>query len=235
MTNLGRLRRELFPDLKVLTGPFRGMKYPFARSHGSTLLPKLLGSYESELHPILEEMLQNKYTEIVDIGCAEGFYAVGLALRFADAAVHAFDTDATARRLCCELGMANGIEGRLRIGEFCDQSTLRSIPLGNKALIICDCEGYEGVLFTSAIIDCLVGHDLIVETHDFINGEISSRLRSVFASTHQVRCIKSIDDTDKLLTYQYRELDKYDVNTRSLVLAEKRPTTMEWLVMTPRT
>ena len=45
---------------------------------GSVLIPKLLGSYEQELQPLLQRLAAQNYSEIVDIGCAEGYYAIGL-------------------------------------------------------------------------------------------------------------------------------------------------------------
>lgn len=231
---LRNLAAEMFPQLIVAGGPFRGMRYPTGQSYGSALLPKLLGSYESELHPVLEEMLANQHTAIVDIGCAEGYYAVGLGLRVADADIYAFDISADARMLCADMARLNGVEARVRIGGLCDEAALRSLPLGNRALIISDCESYEGVLFTSAVAGFLARHDIIVETHDFIDIDISTRLRDIFASTHKVRSIKSTDDIEKAHIYRYPQLDPYDTRTRRLILGERRPGIMEWLAMTPR-
>ncbi len=230
---LRQLRSDLFPDPTVAGGPFKGLKYQQAQSFGSALLPKLLGSYESELHPVFEEMFANDYATIVDIGCAEGYYAVGLGLKFPKATVYCFDIEPCARDLCFELAKANGLEKRIHIGGFCDQAVLRNIELGEKALIISDCEGYEGVLFTSEIAALLARHDLIVETHDFIDINISSKVRHAFRDTHQIRSFKSLDDIEKAHRYRYSELDKYDLDTRRLVLGERRPAIMEWLVMTP--
>ncbi|MGB6384374.1 MAG: hypothetical protein WBD25_06560 [Terriglobales bacterium] len=231
---LRKLTQEMFPELTVAGGPFKGMRYPSGQSYGSALLPKLLGSYESELHAVLEEMLTNQYTAIVDIGCAEGYYAVGLGLRVANADVYAFDISTHARKICGDMAQLNRLDGRAHIGGFCDEAVLRSISLGSKALIISDCEGYEGTLFTREVADFLARHDIIVETHDFIDIDISSRLRDVFARTHQIRSIKSIDDIEKAHTYRYSQLDRYDTMTKRLVLGERRPAIMEWLVMTPR-
>lgn len=231
MKTTRELRRELFPDLTVLTGPFRGMKYPSPRSFGSSLLPKLLGSYESELHQTLKEMLSNRYTAIVNVGCGEGFYAVGLGLKFPKADVFAFDVAAKARELCCALGKLNGIDRRLTISERCDRATLRSVLSGRKALIVCDCEGCEDGLFTSESSGFLVGHDLIVEVHDFIKIDVSLRMRKVFDKTHRIRSIKSVHDSDKGFIYK-QQLERYDETTRRLIVAERRPAIMEWLVMT---
>ena len=43
------IRNSIFKNLEVRTGPFAGMQYPQAKSAGSSLLPKILGSYEKEL------------------------------------------------------------------------------------------------------------------------------------------------------------------------------------------
>src|ERR1035441_10269867 len=57
----------------VLNGPFEGMRYLQA-SVGSVLSPKLVGSYEAELHPFIERVTSGRYDIVVDIGCAEGYY-----------------------------------------------------------------------------------------------------------------------------------------------------------------
>jgi hypothetical protein len=100
--------------------------------------------------------------------------------------------------------------------------------LGTKALIISDCEGYDGLLCTREIASALLSrHDVIVETHDFIDIEISLRLREVFSRTHQIRSIKSTDDIEKAHTYRYAQLEKYDTKTRRLILGERRPAIMD--------
>jgi methylase of polypeptide subunit release factors len=91
-------------------------------SLGSALLPKLPGSYESEVHAALEMLLKQDYSTIVDIGCAEGYYAVGLALRLPNARICALDTDSRARDSCAEMARLNCVDGRIQIGSFCDVS-----------------------------------------------------------------------------------------------------------------
>ena len=228
---LTRLVKELFPALTVAHGPFKGMRYSAAESHGSMLLPKLLGSYESELHPALEALFDNDYTTIVDIGCAEGYYAVGLGLRFPAASVYAFDTSPKARQMCAEMAALNGLESRIHIGSFCDANTLRSLPLGDRALIISDCEGYENVLFSRELAAFLAKHDLIIEAHDFIDIDTSPNLRLIFSQTHQLEPISSTDDIEKAHTCQFAELDRFTTAEKLTVLGERRPGIMKWLVL----
>lgn len=224
---------QMFPNPVISNGPFAGMRWS-GQPVGSALLPKLLGSYERELHPTLEQMLANNYSAVVDIGCAEGYYAIGMALKCPQAEVYAFDTNEHARRLCGELAGLNGVEKRVHLGGLCNQAVLSGLPLGRKALIICDCEGYESVLFTAEMAASLAAHDLIIEAHDFVDIEISIRLRAAFHATHDIRSVKSVDDIEKAHTYEYPQLGNYDRKTRLLILSERRPGTMEWLIMTSR-
>src|SRR5712672_3591091 len=64
----------------VQQGPFRGMRY-IDRALCSTLVPKWLGIYEREVGGCIEEAITLPFQTVVDIGAAEGYYAVGLALR----------------------------------------------------------------------------------------------------------------------------------------------------------
>ena len=133
-STLARIVGDLFPTLTVAGGPFQGLHYPHRRSVGSALLPKLLGSYESELHAALEQLLTQEHETVLDIGCAEGYYAVGLGLRLSKAEIYAFDTNPRGGEACAEMARLNGIDGRVHIGELCDEKVLRSLPLGAKGL-----------------------------------------------------------------------------------------------------
>ena len=77
----------------------------------------------------------------------------------------------------------------------------------------------------------LARHDRIVEVHDFIDIEISAKLREAFHDTHHMRSIKSIDDIQKAHTDHHPRLDKYDIKTKWLILSERRPGIMEGLVL----
>ncbi len=224
---------SLSQDLSVLHGPFKGMLYPEFKAVGGAIAPKVLGSYERELHQVMEEICLNDYSEIVDVGCAEGYYAVGLAMRLPNAKVFAFDTDADAIRLCKQMAQLNKVAERIIIGSFCDAKVLQSIPYTKRALIISDCEGYEKQLFTKETVPFLAKHDLLIEVHDFLDIEISSLIRQRFAGTHSIKAIQSIDDITKAHTYKYEELREYSLDVRRRFFAENRPHIMEWLYMTP--
>ena len=226
---------EKFPDLTVKNGPFRGLRYPSAAAAGSALLPKRLGSYEMELAPVWERVLQKKYTGIVDIGSAEGYYAIGLGLKFPEARIFAFDTDLAANRLCAEMARLNGVADRLTLGSFCDEKTLLGLQLGERALIVSDCEGFEKDLFTPSVARFLARHDLVIEVHDLLDREIATTLRERFGATHDILAIENIDDAKKVRTRSYPELDFCDASMRLFLLSERRYATMEWFYLASKT
>jgi hypothetical protein len=227
--------RNISPSRTVKNGPFKGMQYPAFGSYWSPLAPKLLGSYERELHPLLQLLANNDYSEIVDIGCDEGYYAVGMAILFPSANVFGFDTNKQAIGFCEEMAKLNGVSPRLVTGSFCDANKLRSLPLTRRSLIICDCEGYEKELLSPQVVPALAKHDLLIEVHDFMDVQISGVLRERFQNTHDITSVQSIDDIQKAHTYHYDELSGYTLEMKLALLAERRPSIMEWFYMTPRT
>ena len=71
----------------VMAGPFRGMQYPPRSNWASCRFEKIIGAYEFEIHEPLEDLIKNNqhYDQIIVIGAAEGFYAVGMAMVFPNA------------------------------------------------------------------------------------------------------------------------------------------------------
>jgi len=89
---LDRLAREVAraTGSTVAAGPFAGIRldYEFFPVYAS---PKFLGTYKRELHRVIERAIQLRPKYILNVGCVEGFYAVGLAIQLSDAEVFAAD------------------------------------------------------------------------------------------------------------------------------------------------
>lgn len=219
--------REAHPELTVLNGPFRGMVYPSRDAAGSELYPKILGSYERELHETLDYISEQRYTSVVDIGCAEGYYAIGFGMILKGAKIYAFDTSSKAISLCSRMAETNGVD--VKLGGHCDKETLLGLNLGKRALIFSDCEGYENHLFDLEVAQKLSGHDFLIETHDFIDIETTGRIQSIFRDTHECSIIESVDDIIKAYTYEFEELEGFSLKERLYILGERRPTVMRWI------
>jgi hypothetical protein len=168
----------------VQSGPFRGMKY-VTEGYGAPLLPRLLGCYEAELHDAIEHAVKNHYTRIINIGCGEGYYAVGMARRMLQARVFAFDMSEVAQKLCRKLASLNGVDDRVDVGGECGIAELQRLA-GRGTLILSDCEGAEAVLLDPDKVPAISDCDLIVELHDVYDRTISERVCSRFRSTHDI-------------------------------------------------
>ncbi len=222
------LIKRLNSTCEVIRGPFAGLRYPSADSCGSVLLSKFLGAYESELHPVIEEVIARGCEVVVDVGCAEGYYANGFAMRLPGAQVLAFDVSPKARAACQQMAETNGLAGRLEIGEFCCPQTLIDLQLGPKSLVLADCEGYESALFTPEVIQSLKQSDVLVEMHDFLDVHLSTRLCDAFAPTHDVRIIQSSEDLQRSANFDCPELEGLSFSARGRILTESRPGVMLW-------
>ncbi|MCS7063959.1 MAG: hypothetical protein NZM04_07975, partial [Methylacidiphilales bacterium] len=75
------ISRPVFSGNRVRHGPFAGMVYENDTFCCSAIAPKLLGSYEREIQPWIESLLLDRWEGVVDVGCAEGYYAVGFACK----------------------------------------------------------------------------------------------------------------------------------------------------------
>lgn len=223
-------------DLKVLNGPFEGLKYPESRSLHSTFVPKLLGTYESELHPVFNELKEINFSKILDVGCAEGYYAVGLARIFPKAQIVAYDINIEAKATCEKMGILNGIKipESLLIKENCDELELLNLPPNETNLIISDCEGFESELFTPSVCGHLKNSFLIIEAHDFIVPGVSEALQERFGNSHLVRVIKNVDDLFKPRFFNVPQLDGFSLDWKIKLMAEKRPSQMEWIYCSPK-
>jgi hypothetical protein len=233
MRSIAELADHISPRRLVMHGPFRGMQYPHDEAAGSQLLPKLLGSYEIEISQLIEDACTRPVSSIVDVGCAEGYYAVGFAMRRPGLPIFAFDVDPRARELCQQMAALNGVQNHVTIRERCTPDALTSLPLGDHSLVIVDCEGYEDTLLTESVAARLRAHSVLVELHDFVVPGVSRAVAGRFRRTHRILPILSIDDTLKAVVLGYPQLSGLSGAERRRVLTERRPRVMQWLYMEP--
>lgn len=217
---------------RVLSGPFAGMHY-VGESAGSAFAPKIFGTYEAELHGVVEEMCAGRPARIVDIGAAEGYYAVGLATRCAQATVVAFEREARARELLATMARANGVCERLAIQGECSADTLRTALAGDEGCLVCDIEGGELRVLDGALVAALARWTLLVETHDYLVPGTEATLRQRFSPTHKIREVASRPRARADLPPSLRHwlMDRW----MARYLEEFRPAAMTWLFMQPKT
>ncbi len=169
---------------KVLNGPFAGMDYSVPASEGAKAA-RLMGSYETTLVPVFEQVIAAGYTQIIDIGCAEGYYAVGLALRCVQARVMARDASPAAQALCRDHAARNGVSGRVEVGGEITGADF-DCCIAQRTFVLCDIEGAEDILLDPVTAPGLAKADILVECHDVMIPGVTDRIAARFDRTHQI-------------------------------------------------
>ncbi len=173
-------------DCSVHNGPFKGLKY-ITRSSGSAFLPKIMGSYEEPIQDWVAKVITDNYKKIIDIGCAEGYYTAGFALKIPAAKIIAFDIDEEALKNAKELIQLNGLDN-VQIRTECNHAEL-NILCDENTLVFCDIEGFENILLDPIKVPNLRKADLIIESHDFIIEGVSELLVQRFVKTHKITIV----------------------------------------------
>jgi SAM-dependent methyltransferase len=216
--------------LTVQAGPFAGMRYPHrGLERVDHLTSKLLGAYEQELAAVVAVEASRRPPVVVDVGCADGYYAIGLARAIPGARVHAFDVDPVARTMTCRMARANGVAWRVDVRRAANERNLARLDLDD-AFVLVDCEGAELDILDGEAVTALASATVLVELHPHGDGDTGGPLRRRFGTTHDI----------ELIVQGGRDLDGYPpladlpVEERALLLDEARPALGRWAVFTPR-
>ena len=172
----------------IASGPFMGLKY-IQEAAGSSFLPKLTGTYEMELWPVFASIAERgaSFDGVVDIGAAEGSYAIGLARMCPNACVVSYEIDSHARELQTELARRNGLSDRLQILGAADVASIEAkLTQFKRVLVVCDIEGAEKEILDPSLIPSLAVAEILVETHESKAPGIKQLLRERFSATHTI-------------------------------------------------
>ena len=235
LRTLGRWRSRMLANTYIAQegalirgGPFAGMAYVTQATEGA-LMPRLLGTYESELHPHLLAFAREDVEAVIDVGCAEGYYAVGLARLMPQATVHAFDIDEAARAACAELAARNGVAERVRIGGAFAPEGFEAFT-GRRALVLVDAEGAELDVLRPDLAPSLAGFSLIVETHDVYRPGALAELVRRFEPSHRIEVVRQQAKLFDMPAW----LQGFGHLDQLLAVWEWRLAPTPWLVMRPK-
>lgn len=222
---------------RVLTGPFKDMVLHLSPVSSRHLLGYLLGTQELELHSIIETVIRQQHATVINIGVADGYYAIGLARRMPSTRIVGFEGLPEHHEPFWRTARINNVAGRISMSGFCGPDDLRQAlkEAGERPFVLCDIEGGEKVLLDNERIPELTKAELLVETHDDLVRGCSALLYRRFNKTHH---INSIYARSRMLTdFPSRELPflaKWMPRTAVELMNERRTGIQEWLHMVPR-
>lgn len=223
----------LSPERIVVGGPFQGMLYPFDDAIGSPWAPKILGTYECEIHDVIRQIPGWGCSAVLNIGAGEGYYAVGLA-RLANLPVVAYELDERAHEMIRQLAGANRVMPLITIKGICRESDLiaESSGMGARPLLVIDCEGAELDLVSDAVLQHYPNATLIVETHDGIRQGITPALLRRLKPSHDTIVLAEKLRTESDLHHsRSATVEKTELR---MVLDERRGGWTKWIVARPK-
>ncbi len=214
---------------RVKFGPFAGMQLG-PRSGEGCHLAKLMGVYEQPLWTVIMAAISRQYSSIINVGAAEGYYAIGMALQMPEGRILAYEGNPVARAVLEELVTLNEVGHRVDCRGMFRTEDLAACD-GQPVLVICDIEGGEFDLFSELSIKFLRNADLIIETHDVGGRGLTAELARRFSETHDATLVSD----NGMRTFEapawFQQLSHLD---QLLATWEWRSSPTPWLVLKPK-
>lgn len=211
----------------VSEGPFSGLDYVDHSSEGC-LAARLLGCYEQPLLPYIEQVMSYSYDAVINIGCADGYYTVGMARNMPVTKFFAYDINPAAQQACVDLAKKNQVEKQLEVGALFSPEDFKAFTL-QYCLVMCDIEGAEKELLDPIVAPNLKHMDIIVESHDCIIPGMTELLLERFSDSHDITIIR--DNGLRKLEGDYPWLEKWGHMDQLTASWEWRAGPTPWLVM----
>jgi precorrin-6B methylase 2 len=216
----------------ILSGKFKTMKF-YNNVRGSEFKPKYFGSYEDELDPFFTKF---KGSFLIDIGCDDGYYSIGLLkFNFVDK-VYAFEFNPNSINYFNENVKHNLIlKDKIILTEKMVTS-FDSIKFcfheNHSYTIKCDIEGGEYEIFNDEMLNSLkkFNCNFIIETH--LNDKLESDLIKKF-NDHNYKVEIVNKNLHKSYCEEYNYLNSLMTNLfKKNWLNEHRPQFNRWIVVT---
>lgn len=213
------------PTLAIQDGPFSGLIYPYLPRPFETwskILPKLAGTYEIALQPVIRKIIDRPYKTIINIGSDEGYYAIGLAKLKKSTKVYAFDINQRTIKYAKKFAKYNNVNKNIFI-ETIPAPKKISQYITTQTFILCDCEGCEYAIIDPKKIPELCLCDMLIELHPAEHKYIRETLIRRFRNTHHVRIID-----EKKVSSRYNSL--LDLMIKKITQDEMRPFKSSWIL-----
>ena len=227
-----RLADEL--DNEIQHGVFRGMRLSSLRWGGHDKAPMMLGLYEIEVSREIEKAAIHA-TTFIDIGAADGYFAVGATFSGLYRDSVCFEISSEGRDSIKSNAEINGVANKVSVLAEANEENLLKMAerMNTKDLfILCDIEGGEFDLFTPRVLKAFKQSTILIEIHDFsdFDRERYLSLKMMAESQFNMSELTQESRNPNILT-STRALHDDD---KWLMMSEGRPKAMTWLRLSPR-
>lgn len=232
---LSALLEERFQG-KVQYGPFKGLQLvDNLKWNPQSKASMLLGLYEKEICDLLRQESDLGKKILVDLGAADGFYAVGsLHARLFEYAF-CFESSEKGRSALQRNALINGVEKKVKVFGEASIDWHLNLPKDqlNDMVIIFDIEGAEFELLTPSVLATLKESTLIVELHHEFFDRGSAKLDKLIEDSRKFFVPSFIRTTSRDLS-QITEIESFSDIDRWLLCSEGRPRDAIWVLLKSR-
>ena len=217
---------------KVAYGKFTGMKLN-KNSYWSKndLITQILGVYEQHILEQLIEFSKENDSVLVDIGAADGYFAVGAVYSGLFNKVYAFEIEEEGRKNLTYNSEINSCNSKIYINIEANNNSLKKIIDNNKKVVILiDIEGEEFKLLNLETISLLSKCNLIIELHPSLVPD------GITKQEQLINYCKPYFDISLIRRENYNpnffgELNKFTDEERLIAMGEGRENNMSWLIL----
>ena len=224
-------------DYTVRYGPFAGMQ--IARESWWSAADRgamILGLYECEVLRHIEQ-LDPHYDVLVDVGAADGYYAVGCLVAGKAKHAYCFEISTSGRESIVRNAELNGVADRVTVLGEAHPGFMKALRNDfhldlSRAFVIMDIEGAEQQLLTPTDVASLANSVSIIELHDHAlpdNFDQDLRATADSVGLNMVELTTQARDPGS-----FPELARWTDDDRWILCSEGRPRLMRWAVLTPR-
>ena len=229
-----RLSNEMIETLqgRVAHGPFKGLHLDPVPGWGSMdLCSMLLGTYEIEVMEALHSSELAHCSHLVNIGAADGYYAVGGLYNGRFETADCFELTKAGRQTIKRNADHNGVVDKIRI--FGEAGSDFPNMIGDvdwaQTILLCDIEGAEFELLDEDCLDRLSKSTILIEVHNWVE-DFQSKYHNLLERVASRFNIKLLERS-ALPAHFLPELRGYPDDNRLLMLSEGRPNIMRFLLL----
>ena len=171
---------------------------------------------------------------LIDIGAADGFFAIGCLHSKLSKYCYAFEQNEISRLALHKTAEINKVSNQISImGKVDNQSFLSSLPNDlelSKTVILCDIEGEEYDFFSETILKKLKKCNLIIEIH---NESSNSKETALLKLTKKYFNVNVLLDNNKDMS-EINILHNLNDIDRNLISCEGRSYIGKWWHLSPK-
>ena len=219
----------------VAYGPFEGMQLGkdvwWSKNDRIT---QILGVYEQHVMEKLIEYGKRQSHPFIDIGAADGYFAVGMAFSKSVNKVYAFEISSVGQEKIKENAARNSCSDLVFVrGEPNYESLNSIISESSGAVVLLDIEGDEFQFLTEEILTLMRNCYVVCELHPWIVKAGYEKQKQLISKAENIFNVSMIQ-REAYGPNQFEELSEFSDEERLIALGEGREKNMKWLVLEPK-